>query len=287
MPIEELAVRFLRFLRAKESEAGSLEIRSWARPESLEGYIPDEAGHGARIEMSRRLSEAWSRLQTTLCIARDLTQGEPWCFVTDRSRALVDQAPDQRTFEAEVYLPRGLLKPRLKQESRPLFLRGAYDTAVFTAMRAVEIERAAGLYGPETFGVDLMRKAFHPENGPLRDEELPRAERHGLSDLFAGAIALFKNPSSHREVNLMDPLEVANILRFADALHPTSASAAKAASNSPDARRMVISSLGQMMCAVHGPGRHPNMASALRSTPGSSSSTRPARARVSKETPPM
>jgi hypothetical protein len=33
-----------------------------------------------------------------------------------------------------------------------------------------------------------MRKAFHPEDGPLSDKELPISQREALSALFAGAI---------------------------------------------------------------------------------------------------
>jgi hypothetical protein len=36
--------------------------------------------------------------------------------------------------------------------------------------------------------------------------------------MFAGAIGFFKNPHSHREVDLSDPIEVAGIVRLADVL---------------------------------------------------------------------
>lgn len=45
-----------------------------------------------------------------------------------------------------------------------------------------------------------MRKAFHVETGPLRNPNALEAERQALSDLFAGAIGSYKNPSSHRHV---------------------------------------------------------------------------------------
>jgi hypothetical protein len=66
--------------------------------------------------------------------------------------------------------------------------------------------------------VFLMRKAFHPENGLLTDSTQVPSEKQAISDLFAGAIGSFKNPSSHRDVDFTDPAEVAELIMFADQL---------------------------------------------------------------------
>jgi hypothetical protein len=63
-----------------------------------------------------------------------------------------------------------------------------------------------------------MRKAFHPENGPLTDNAQVLGERQAISDLFAGAIGSFKNPSSHRDVDFGDPAEVVELIMLADQL---------------------------------------------------------------------
>jgi len=47
-----------------------------------------------------------------------------------------------------------------------------------------------------------MRKAFDVDNGRLTDLAAPRAEREALSHLFTGAIGCYKNPHSHRDVEL-------------------------------------------------------------------------------------
>jgi Protein of unknown function (Hypoth_ymh) len=52
-----------------------------------------------------------------------------------------------------------------------------------------------------------MRKAFHEETGPLTDKTTEIAERQARSNLFAGAIGSYKNPHSHRDVNLDNPAE--------------------------------------------------------------------------------
>jgi hypothetical protein len=59
-----------------------------------------------------------------------------------------------------------------------------------------------------------MRKAFDPDTGPLTDESLPFAERESMAHLFAGAVGLYKNPHSHRHVNL-EAAETAGLLIFA------------------------------------------------------------------------
>lgn len=78
-----------------------------------------------------------------------------------------------------------------------------FSDAVFKAFKAVEIEtRKAASYPSEVIGVKLMRKAFDPEKGPLTDFTVPKAERQARADLFSGSLGLYKNPHSHREVEL-------------------------------------------------------------------------------------
>lgn len=47
-----------------------------------------------------------------------------------------------------------------------------------------------------------MRNAFDKNKGPLSDQDLPESERESMAHLFAGAIGLYKNPSSHRKVEI-------------------------------------------------------------------------------------
>lgn len=51
-----------------------------------------------------------------------------------------------------------------------------------------------------------MRKAFDPVSGPLRDGFAVAAEQQAMSDVYAGAMGLFKNPTSHR-LNAFDSSE--------------------------------------------------------------------------------
>ena len=84
-----------------------------------------------------------------------------------------------------------------------LFLRGDYDTAISQAFKEVEIAvRKVGDYADTDRGVDLMRKAFHVPNGKLTDFNQQQAEKQARSNLFAGAIGSYKNPGSHRDVDV-------------------------------------------------------------------------------------
>jgi len=59
-------------------------------------------------------------------------------------------------------------------------------------MREVEVAvREACGYPASELGVPLMRKAFHPETGPLSEPGQEAGERQAHSDLFAGAIGSY------------------------------------------------------------------------------------------------
>jgi uncharacterized protein (TIGR02391 family) len=117
------------------------------------------------------------------------------------------------------HLSQETLDRRIRDKVWTPFVRGDFDTVAFQSMKAVEVavREAAGLANSE-LGVDLMRQAFKVDNGPLTDPKAERAERQARSDLFAGAIGSYKNPQSHRDVNLHDPAEAAEIVMLANHL---------------------------------------------------------------------
>jgi hypothetical protein len=63
-----------------------------------------------------------------------------------------------------------------------------------------------------------MCEAFSPEKGPLTDMNAEAGERVGRMELFAGAIASYRNPHSHRDVDLNDPGEAIEIVLLANHL---------------------------------------------------------------------
>ena len=107
----------------------------------------------------------------------------------------------------------------IAEKTYSLFIRGEYETAMFQAMKGVEVAvREAAGYDDKAIGVDLMRRAFNPKTGPLRDDSEPEGEREALMHLFAGAIGRFKNPASHRHVAITDPTETVEVLQIASHL---------------------------------------------------------------------
>jgi hypothetical protein len=63
-----------------------------------------------------------------------------------------------------------------------------------------------------------MRKAFDPKDGPLTDLEADEGEKEARSALFAGAIGSYKNPHSHRDIQLSDPTEAVEVITLANHL---------------------------------------------------------------------
>lgn len=63
-----------------------------------------------------------------------------------------------------------------------------------------------------------MRAAFNVQQGPLTDTTLVPAEQQAMSDLFAGAIGLYKNPASHRTQGGIQPADAVERIMFASQL---------------------------------------------------------------------
>ena len=156
------------------------------------------------------LMEAWQWLEregfvaprpTRLSESTSISMATTY-FITRRGQTI--ETPDGlAAYRKANLLPKRQLHPIIAQKVWAPFLRGDYDTAIFQGFKEVEIAvRKAGNYTSTDLGVDLMRKAFHVQNGNLTDLNQHNAERQAVSDLFAGAIGSYKNPGSHRNVNV-------------------------------------------------------------------------------------
>jgi uncharacterized protein (TIGR02391 family) len=148
------------------------------------------------------ISSAWMWLKVNGLLCPDPGTNSSWDRITPLGREVRDRSGLQALLSSQE-LPERLLHPSLLVDVRPLFLQRRFDTAVFESFKALEVAvRSSAGYGPEKIGVSLMSAAFHPENGPLTDRSLEQGERVALQQLMVGAIGSYKNPSSHRKVEL-------------------------------------------------------------------------------------
>jgi Protein of unknown function (Hypoth_ymh) len=167
-------------------------------------------------------AEAVSWLITQGLVVKDPGQQSQWYRLTRRAGALPTRA-DVESFRKGRILPDDLLPPSFSMKVVPIFRRGDYDVAVFQAFKAVEVavktaSNAKGAdYSDSDFGVSLMRKAFHPEAGPLTDKLVGIAEREATMHLFSGAIGHARNPLGHKNV-FISAREGARLIIFASYL---------------------------------------------------------------------
>jgi uncharacterized protein (TIGR02391 family) len=111
------------------------------------------------------------------------------------------------------------LHPRLVHAVGQRIASQEWELAVFAAHRAVEI-RVRELAGApaDRVGVRLLNEALG-ERGPLTDPTMVRAEQESMAALFRGALGLFKNPLSHRQVEFEDdPAFAREVIGLADLL---------------------------------------------------------------------
>ena len=187
---------------------------------------PTMPGHQSPFPQSKRpeidlaISEAWAWLEREglLVPAPDINGHNGWRVLGRRARSYAQDVDTSRR-AAPVTFPKELLHPRILEKAWPAYMRTDFDNAAFEAMKAVEIAvRDAAGYGPEKIGVNLIQDAFSQGKGPLTDTTTPSAEQVSRMNLFWGAIGSYKNPQSHRGVNLDDPVEALGIILLANHL---------------------------------------------------------------------
>lgn len=229
---EELGAKMLFLMRARGGSQqyqfspgwgqmfilSALEGELW--PETFGGQRPTPYPPNKRTEVALALTEAWAWLeaQGLLVPSPDDNARNGWRVLSRRARAMESQA-EFSNYKITRLLPKELLHPKIADSVWGSFMRGRYDSAVFEAMKGVEVAvRAAGDFGKEHIGRALMELAFSPERGPLTDMTAEKNERKGRMELFVGAISSYKNPHSHRDVNLDDPLEALETIYLANHL---------------------------------------------------------------------
>jgi uncharacterized protein (TIGR02391 family) len=180
----------------------------WPDTVTQPGIRPDSPRYPfdkvARIDAL--VSEGWEWLRASGLItpAPGMNGRNGWMVVTSKGETISNDQ-DFAALKAAVAFPKELLHPDIADKVWLALSRGDLDEAVFFAFKAVEVAvRSASKLAATDIGVSLVRKAFDKSSGPLTNLAEPEAEREALSHLFAGAIGSYKNPHSHRTVNLTD-----------------------------------------------------------------------------------
>jgi uncharacterized protein (TIGR02391 family) len=207
---DELGLRLLPWLA--HMPVGNLQL-AYAIRELQQEY----SGRGVgQVEIAVR--EAWAWLEGAALLVQSPQYSDTIKILSRRARKMA-AGLDVRDTASARHLPKEALHSSIREDVWALFHRGKYDTAVFEAMKAVEVavRDAAGLAQTDV-GRGLMMKAFAPVDGPLTDTSVETGEREARALFFAGAMGSYKNPHSHRNVALDDPAETAEIILIANHL---------------------------------------------------------------------
>jgi uncharacterized protein (TIGR02391 family) len=224
---EELGLRVLPILadwpRGEMLELGRFLTRTLG-PSNIPGQGPSSQHppypHARRHELEQAIAEAWAWLEgaALLIPARGHVGHHEVRVLSRKARQLAKENNPAQTYTSR-RLAKDSLHEAIREDVWSLYHRGKYDTAVFEAMKAVEVAVREGAdLSDKDLGVHLMRKAFDKNTGPLTDRAMEEGEREARAHLFAGAIGSYKNPHSHRNVALDDPNEAAEIIMLANHL---------------------------------------------------------------------
>jgi uncharacterized protein (TIGR02391 family) len=207
LPVDELALAVLGDL---------VSIGEWNEYNYLLGASRDPRYAQDAVAV-HAVAEALGWLRSHGLIARSPGQSADAAIFVTRAghEAIAAGLPYLRAVNR---LREGGLHPLVERRARRQFLLGEYEQAVFVAMKAVEVRvRELGRFSDDLIGVDLMNNAFGP-TGPLTDPASVKGEREGTRALFAGAYAVLRNPSGHRDVNYDDVAEAADAVVLASLL---------------------------------------------------------------------
>ena len=167
------------------------------------------------------LMEAWQSLLSEGFLApipKDLRNVTTTTYFVTRKGQKIQTLEDYKAYRKADLLRKHQLHHIIADKVWSIFAQGSYDTAILEAFKQVEVAvRDAGGYTKNDYGRGLMRKAFNVEEGNLTDQNQSKAERQARSDMFAGAIGSYKNPSSHENVEITAE-EASEVIVFASHL---------------------------------------------------------------------
>jgi uncharacterized protein (TIGR02391 family) len=195
-----------------------LEDLAWGSEMHERNYIAAARKRFTSQHADRAIATAFAWLRARVLIAQDpRPTGDSNHFIITTAGQRVLEQGGLNVVHATELLQEGL-HPLIETKARRQFLLGEYEQAVFVSMKAVEVRvRQLCSFGDECTGVALMNLAFGTQ-GPLTDSTAVVGEQDGTRFLFAGAYAVFRNPSGHRDVDYDDVREAAEMIQTASLL---------------------------------------------------------------------
>ena len=217
LPLDALATRLLALEAAIEEGGGRVSFNLCVNRAHWGDYEP--MGDLA-IPFLRALNEArdWLFLHGLVGWADpDQSHDNHGSFITRLGRSVLGDERGVERLRAHRRLDVDL-HPLVAARVRSQWILGEYEAAAFLAMREVEIRvRDLGGASDADLGVPLMQNSFR-DGGALSDSTMEAGERQATMALFWGAIGVFKNPSSHRQVEYADPTAASEVVLLADLL---------------------------------------------------------------------
>jgi uncharacterized protein (TIGR02391 family) len=211
LPVDDLALRLLHLV----DEGGQTHLLSRHEATWVGSWENHPGGEGAAF--LHAIAEAWDWLASRLLVARRPGDKGEFAFITRRGERVLAAKDGPALLRAEERIDVDL-HPIVATRVRRQFLLGEYELAALAAMSEVEIRvRKLAKAGDGDIGVPLTQSAFK-DGGPLADPKLEPGERKATMALFSGALGVFKNPSSHRQVEYDDPTLAAEVVLLADLL---------------------------------------------------------------------
>src|SRR5437773_1139421 len=131
MEPEELAPFVLKDL----SGHNSINRYNYTLPNS---EIIQSAGNVKEQLLRERLMETWMWLEKELFIAPKPGELNDWAYVTARGKKVLEEQDFSR-YAKEDLLQSDSLDPILVRKVKPVFIRGDYDLAIFSAFKEVEV----------------------------------------------------------------------------------------------------------------------------------------------------
>lgn len=129
-------------------------------------------------------------------------EGENKFFPTKKGFRFLEREFN-RVIKEYTLLPTTYVHPKIIEKSFSLLQSREYESAVFQAFKTIETNiREKISADPAEIGVKLIRRAFNPENGDLTDYKLSKVEREAFANYIAGAFGYYKNPCSHRDIEM-------------------------------------------------------------------------------------